>query len=231
MNKIKYKIKHTVAKMFQKYIYLYTANCQRRKPIRLLTAEKTRKLICEGYSISRFGDGELNIVLGSGGIDFQDVDPDLQRRMEEILKIGVDKNEKFGVALAPTLQEYEEYSKGHKNFWVTFNLFKRRKILKLIDTDSVYFDAFCARCYGIYQKETKESVFKRFSELQKVWEKKDVLIVEGSKTCLGVGNDLLYNIAGGGEGYEGYCSRLKMLTGNMIISLRLSRVFPNPIFS
>mgnify|MGYP002508750043 CR=1 FL=1 len=37
---------------------------------------------------------------------------------------------------------------------------------------------------------------KRFENLKRIWDKREVLIVEGSQTRLGVGNDLFANAAG-----------------------------------
>ena len=45
----------------------------------------------------------------------------------------------------------------------------------------------------LYNQKHRKYASKKFENLKKIWENKKVLIVEGEKTKLGVGNDLLNN--------------------------------------
>ena len=72
--------------------------------------------------------------------------------------------------------------------WIKKNKFKLIFLHKKVN----YYSSFISRFY-IIQKD-KSNVQKYIKKLKKIWEKKDVLIIEGEKSRLGVGNDLFDNI-------------------------------------
>ena len=45
----------------------------------------------------------------------------------------------------------------------------------------------------MYKDNLTDAPRKRFDTLKKIWENKNIIIVEGSQTRLGVGNDLFAN--------------------------------------
>ena len=183
-------IKQKMANIVYPISFCYTKIQQKIFPIKIISWKETVEKIRKGYSISRFGDGEFNIVLNKSGINFQDIDPQLQNRMRKILLRKIN-NEKYIVAVTPILQTYKDFKNNHVKFWCTFNLFKRKKIIKLLNAEQKYADALFARGYGTYKFETKEFVLEKFDEIKKIWEDKDLLIIEGEDTKLGVENDLL----------------------------------------
>ena len=60
----------------------------------------------------------------------------------------------------------------------------------------IYADAYITRPYAIYADNNTDAPKKRFDELKKIWNGKKLLIIEGEKTRMGVGNDLFDNAEG-----------------------------------
>ena len=65
------------------------------------------------------------------------------------------------------------------------------KIIPYIDFDRIYFDTNFTRFYIDYKSD--KNARKLIPLIKKIWEKRDVCIIEGEYTRLGVGNDLLDN--------------------------------------
>ena len=72
--------------------------------------------------------------------------------------------------------------------WINKNKFKIRRILNM---KKHYYSSLITRFYMAFKD--KNSVPKYIRKLKKIWDKKDVLIIEGEHTRFGVGNDLLNN--------------------------------------
>ena len=62
----------------------------------------------------------------------------------------------------------------------------------LFDKNKTYYSQSITRFYLDYKDNT--GVDKYIQKLKKIWDKKDVLIIEGEKSRLGVGNDLFNNM-------------------------------------
>ena len=69
----------------------------------------------------------------------------------------------------------------------------RQYLDSVMDYDKTYCDAYLTRPYFIYKD--KEDALKRFEKIKQIWSKKNVVIIEGSGTGMGIGNDLLDNSA------------------------------------
>lgn len=63
--------------------------------------------------------------------------------------------------------------------------------MQLLDLDKAYYDAYLTRPYIMMRD--KSHAGEDFRELKSLWEKRDCVIVEGSYTRMGVGNDLFDN--------------------------------------
>ena len=68
----------------------------------------------------------------------------------------------------------------------------RHKIYKMIDMKKEYYDALVTRLYVDHKDKSKAE--ERFKKLKKLWTNRDILIVEGEQSRLGVGNDLFNNV-------------------------------------
>lgn len=68
---------------------------------------------------------------------------------------------------------------------------KKFKILPLIDLHKKYYSSFITRFYIDFKDKSKVPDY--IKKLKLIWDKKDILIIEGEKSRLGVGNDLFNN--------------------------------------
>lgn len=188
---IKYAIKALVNKI------IYHGNRLKRESIKLLDAKETVSYIIEEKpSVSRFGDGELNMVLKYVGVKsadksgFQDFNMELGQRLYEILKVGSIDKLNFKVALPgcmfgigtnylkrPAAVFWEEYS----NKYIS-------KIMQILDSGKLYLETNFSRFY--LSHKDKSGCKEYIETVKNIWKYRDVIIVEGERTCLGVGNDL-----------------------------------------
>lgn len=158
-------------------------------PYRIMSSQETiRKVIDERCSVCRYGDGELLMLLQDYSIGFQKFNDELRRRLSEIL---VSNRKNVIVCLPYMLKSMDNLNGQAYWYWEDFLQKNRQKIYNLTQKGKLYGDTQFTRPYIV--KVDKSECLELFEMNKKIWEKKDVLIVEGKNTCLGVGNDLLAN--------------------------------------
>ncbi len=139
-------------------------------------------------SVARFGDGELNAMRGYS-IDFQHTSKDVKRRLR-----NVKTNEKCLVCIPDIFDNSrmnkDVLAKHEYKFWRR-SRFLNRHNYKRFFAGNVLGDAFISRFYLRYKDHSHTAEF--VEKLKKLWDKKDILFVEGKKSRLGVGNDLFSN--------------------------------------
>ena len=161
------------------------------KGVKIKTPEETLdKLINENCSISRLGDGEFDLIWGIG-IQYQNVNDKLVKKLREILESNEDKL-LIGINNAFDLDYINKYNDFAKNYWKGWLKDNKYRVLKLLSKKKQYYSALISRFYIDY--EDKSSVSEYVEKLKKLWDKKDVLVVEGEFSRLGVGNYLFYNM-------------------------------------
>lgn len=148
------------------------------------------KLVNENCSISRFGDGEFDMICGVG-MKYQKYDNILARRLKEVLD---SKEEKLliGINNVIDLKYSENYNDFANNFWKGWLHNNKFKLLKLLSKNKQYYSSNITRFYIDYKD--KSGVAEYVKNLRRIWNDKDVVIVEGEYSRLGVGNDLFDNI-------------------------------------
>lgn len=137
-------------------------------------------LINSNKSVARFGDGEFKIIMGEG-INFQKYDKNLAERLEEVLSNKLDN-------LFVGLPDVFGYCKN--NYFRRVMVSCRDYLYKFINFEKTYIDAMLTR-----QNEfaTKEQGLDYYNNIKKIWQDKDLVIVEGAGSRLGIGNDLFAN--------------------------------------
>ena len=70
---------------------------------------------------------------------------------------------------------------------------KRKQHYALLDMNKTYYNAYISRPYVIYPHDETEKARKRFEDLKRIWDQREVLLVEGDRTRMGIGNDLFAN--------------------------------------
>lgn len=151
--------------------------------------ETLNEIITKNKSISRFGDGELILILGED-IGFQRYDQNLSAKLFKILNIK-EKNLLIGINLPYKLRNLNRLNLFAKNYYKFFLRLRRFKFAKLF-LNREYYSSMITRFY--MDLKSKRKVPKYIKKLKKIWDKRDVVIIEGDKSRLGVGNDLFNNM-------------------------------------
>lgn len=153
---------------------------------RVATIDQTLDaLLNEECSLCRFGDGEYKIM-AEGKRDAQHQNDILAIRLRKILRSNVE-----GVLIAiPNIREDMRLrTPKAKEFWEWFIQGWGQDFVRMLCPDKKYYNAHVTRLYMDYRECGRSAEW--FDRLKQLWQGKQLLIVEGEKTRMGVGNDLL----------------------------------------
>lgn len=153
--------------------------------------ETIRLIVEEGKSLGRFGDGEFSIAFDIERQPFQKPNEKLKQRIWQVLRTA---NEKYLIGIAKNYGSLERYNTSAADGIRCYMTEEVRKMHReILLPDMVYTDAYISRPYVIHKDNNTDAPLKRFERLKKIWDKKDIIMVEGAQTRLGVGNDLFAN--------------------------------------
>ncbi|WP_242919046.1 SP_1767 family glycosyltransferase [Pontibacter liquoris] len=154
----------------------------------VLSVESTvKKIIVSKSSVARFGDGEIRLMRGED-IEFQNASKELSLRLQEVLR----SNEKGIIICIPDVfSNLNQYKDKAKYIWIKHLAKYYGYWAKSLNSDTIYYNAFITRPYIIYKSITLAN--ERFNSIKSVWHEKNIIIIEGSKSRLGLGNDLFDN--------------------------------------
>lgn len=141
-------------------------------------------IIDTGCSVSRFGDAELKVI-HKDNISYQPNSEDLSNRLIKVLNSPVPNHIVCLIDAFESMDQYDEHTKSffRKHLW-----YYRPLWYKYLLKDRQYFNTHMTRCYLMYRDKSKAGVY--FDMLKKIWSGRNVLLVEGRNSRLGVGNDL-----------------------------------------
>lgn len=151
--------------------------------------ETLREIIVNNKSIARYGDGEFSLIFGYG-IGFQKYNKTLSNKLLDILNSN-DNNLLIGINVITNLKYIDRYTNKSKEFYLHWIEYNKLKIAKILNKTKKYYSSFITRFYIEYKNKTRTSQY--IAMLKKIWEKKDILIIEGENSRIGVGNDLINN--------------------------------------
>lgn len=144
-------------------------------------------IMAHNSSVARFGDGEMDIITGHS-IPYQDYDENLANELKEI--ISSESNESLVVCLSDVFERLDRYNQSAVDFWkqhLNNNYIYYKSLCKV----PWYGSTFISRPYmDLVDKSLSNMYFKNIKNL---WDKRDILIVEGVNSRSGVGNDLFDN--------------------------------------
>lgn len=143
-----------------------------------------RKIQNENLSLIRFGDGELVIIRGRS-IPTQKYDPVLSEKLKNVL--CTDENGVL-IAIPDIFCGLDAYQKKSRYFWQEHLFFCRKFYRKLLNINKLYGNAFFSRGYLTLKDHTECRNW--FDQIKKLWEGKNILLIEGKSSYNGVGNDL-----------------------------------------
>ncbi|GAA0083721.1 SP_1767 family glycosyltransferase [Clostridium sp. CTA-7] len=140
-------------------------------------------------SLCRFGDGEISwIYQDSKGYFGQENSKELSDRLSSII---CSENEDILIGIPNFFGSMDHYTRKHRESRNTHLAKYYKRWMVLLDTDRFYADALLTRVYYGRIDNKGEYMFKNWKS---VWENKNIIIIEGSQTRFGVGNDLLNNV-------------------------------------
>jgi len=160
------------------------------KDIQIYNDDDTlNEIINKNKSITRIGDGELFLINGVG-IRFQDYNRNLSQRLLKILN-SKENNLLVGINLPFKKVFFNRFNKKTKKFYNSYFKKYRFTLAKIIK-NKIYYSAWISRFYMAY--ESKKNVPRYIKHLKKIWDKKDIIIIEGKYSRLGIGNNLFDNV-------------------------------------
>ena len=140
-------------------------------------------------SIARYGDGELRLIRGID-IEFQTYDKVLAQKLKSV------KSTNNCILCLPDIYDDTRFNKdfiieAEYEYWKKF---KRRRcglFKKYFRKNDIIGDAFISRFYLRYND--KSHIGDYVKKLKSIWEDRNIIIVEGQTSQIGVGNDILNN--------------------------------------
>lgn len=161
-----------------------------KKPMILDNMETINKIADEKYSIARICDGEFFLMMEDQGFTFQSIDSSLTKRLFEVLNSDEEKM-LVGIPRVFGKKDLDFRTKYSKEWWNTYLLNYRSKWYKNLDFNKVYGSGFFTRNYIAVEDKSKSEAY--FKSVKRIWNGRDILLVEGRYSRLGVGNDLFDN--------------------------------------
>ena len=137
------------------------------------------------HSLVRFGDGELTFIRGRN-LQLQNSNRELQKRLADILGYSHDG---LVVSVQDIFNGLNSFVPASRSFWEDHFFFYHEYYERLCRHDREYANSLFSRCY--ITRADKSRCGEWFSQIRKIWEGKDVVVVEGTRTHNGVDNDLL----------------------------------------
>lgn len=150
-------------------------------------------------SVSRYGDGELDMVFHyvygiSSTSGFQNYDEKLGERLTSIL--GQNNSyppPKHIVCLPACAFSYgcNHFIASTRHIWEAYSNLHLRQLISILDKDRTYYETNFTRFY--LSHKNKDKCPMSLENIKSIWEGQEVVIVEGTMTRSGVGNDLYDN--------------------------------------
>lgn len=150
--------------------------------------ETLDKIINDKCSVSRFGDGEFAMLMLLHNLRFQVLDKRLSIALDSVINSRL---ENHIVCLPPVFESVDYLSDLPRNFWGWWVNWYGHLLTHYIDMNKEYYNSFISRLY--FAPKDKSKVKESFDKAKLIWNNRDILIVEGEQSRLGVGNDLFDN--------------------------------------
>jgi len=173
----------------QKRLYRRDARYVRRHaPPQVLSIGETLELVArKQLSVSRFGDGEIKLIAGKN-ISFQKQSAALSDALGSVLKSDDDG---FLVCIPDIFDDRSYLLDAPAAHWRKHLSAFRPVWYARLRPGKVYGNAFLSRCY--MQLRDRKMCADYFRQMKQIWDEQDVLLIEGEKSRLGIGNDLFDN--------------------------------------
>lgn len=155
------------------------------KPTIMSEMETLDYIIKNKVSISRFGDGEFKWMLGIPQNTFQAQSDELKN---ELLNAYHFDDERLLICIPPYWGNLKKYKFSARGFWAQFMVKYRNKIKKLSLPSYKYGNLDITRFYNDFNNTNQVTFI--IDKWREVWKDRNIIIIEGEFTRMGVGNDL-----------------------------------------
>jgi glycosyltransferase family protein len=163
-----------------------------KKPKIMTFDETINEIVLHKKSISRFGDGEIRMLLNEGSIGFQNENSLLTSRLMEVLQSNLPNS----IICLPDVFRYRpETVIDSQIFWLGFNMLYAKRFILLLNLDNKFGTSGISRFYMASKNKNTMFIKSKFNLLKQIWNLQNVLIIEGKQTKLGVGHDLFDNVS------------------------------------
>lgn len=127
------------------------------------------------------------------GIGFQDYDNILSQKLIKVLNSN-DKNLLIGLNIPYKEKDLQKLTISVRNYWINYLNRYQLNLSQLINKKRKYYSATISRFYMRYKDKSIKNIKKYIKKLKTIWDHKNILIIEGEKSRLGIGNDLFNNV-------------------------------------
>ena len=179
------QIKKPVKKWLAIFVYKLHAKHLLPNKIKVHTVDETLDVLLNtNKSMVRFGDSDIVMISGRNTI-FQTAAPEISDGLKRIIAYKYDD---LIVTIPDIFDNLDIYLPDSKLFWQDHLFFFRRVYYKYCNINKIYYNTSVSRGYVTYAD--KSSSARWFEKMKKIFENKDLVVVEGCTTHNGVGNDL-----------------------------------------
>ncbi|MGL5683395.1 MAG: SP_1767 family glycosyltransferase [Marinifilaceae bacterium] len=144
-------------------------------------------IIANKCSVSRYGDGEFDVMRGTGN-GFCSANHFLQNKLEEVMNNEIPNHI---VCIPFPFTNQDNLTLRAHVYWIAYFCKHHKQLLPILSNPRQFYDAEFTRFYLSYKDK---SVADQYIEKNKrIWHNRELLIIEGEFSRLGVGNDLFAN--------------------------------------
>lgn len=187
-----FKIGKKILNKFIKFILWIVYQCASPllpNPNIMSPCETLQKVFDESVSLSRFGDGELRQALLGVSQSIQKRNRELDKRLREVL---FSEQEGLLVCLPGLLVNPSEAKRDSRILWEAHRLLFNPILRMKLGAERVFGETQVSRPFFVYQDVDRAASI--FSQWRKIFNGRDLVIIEGELTRLGVGSDLFQDV-------------------------------------
>ena len=157
------------------------------KTPQILSGDKLlEKIIMQGNSLVRFGDGEFEMMRLKKRPWFQNPNEGLSSKLIQIINSC---HENIEIAIADNFGNLDKYTEdAAEGIREYMTLETRNAIMAYLHMNRIYGDAYVTRPYLMYKDKNFAS--RIFSLYKRLWKNRNILMVEGRYTRMGINNGL-----------------------------------------
>ncbi len=147
-------------------------------------------LLQSKVSISRFGDGEFLYIIDKLNLPFQKQDQNLRKKLINILSSN---DSKILIGLPSGYYSINDLKLESRILWKSQISWIFPRLRKYLNLDKTYYNSSFTRFY--YEVSDRSKSIHYLNKIKKIWNNQTIVLIEGEKSRLGVGNDLFDNVA------------------------------------